>query len=222
MPPAGKTFLILRGLPKTVRFNLKYLPLAQAIRLPIIVSHRVSLDHLKGRIDIQSAVRPGMIRVGFGEVGIFDRRRARTIWRVDGLVIFKGTAAFGHGTRLLVEGGGVLTLGDDFYITAESAILCRKAVTFGKRVLISWGVQIMDSDWHAVTDLVGVILNPDAEVIIGDHVWLGSHSLVLKGAKVADDCIVAAGSVVTRAFGTPNVVLGGVPAGEIKHGVSWN
>lgn len=43
---------ILRSLPKTIYFNFKYLPIRQALHLPIIL-YRPNLINLKGRIEIQ-------------------------------------------------------------------------------------------------------------------------------------------------------------------------
>jgi maltose O-acetyltransferase len=52
-------------------------------------------------------------------------------------------------------------------------------------------------------------------VVIGDRVWLGARVTVLPGVTVGDDCIVAAGAVVTQDIG-PGGVWGGVPARLIK------
>ena len=34
------------------------------------------------------------------------------------------------------------------------------------------------------------------EIIIGENVWIGLNSIILKGATIGDNSIVAAGSVV--------------------------
>lgn len=217
----GKAWLLLRSLPRTLRFNLKYFPLSRALFLPVVVCHRVHLDSLHGTVRIPAKCRPGFISIGFGEVGIFDRERVRSIWHVDGEVVFQGRTGLGHGTRISVESGGVLTFGDRFLVAAESTIVCRKAITFGKDVLVSWDVQIMDTDWHSIINEEGAIVNPDAEVLVGDHVWIGSRVLVLKGAVIAKDTVVAAGSVVTSGSQQTNVILAGVPAKEIRRGITW-
>lgn len=48
-------------------------------------------------------------------------------------------------------------------------------------------------------------------VRIGDRVWLGARVTVLPGVTIGDDCIVAAGAVVTQDIG-PGGIWGGVPA----------
>ena len=64
-----------------------------------------------------------MISIGYGEVGIFDMKRSRSIWQVYGEVVFKGKANIGHGSKISVDKNGTLELGNNFKTTAESAIV---------------------------------------------------------------------------------------------------
>lgn len=50
-----------------------------------------------------------------------------------------------------------------------------------------------------------------APIIIGNNCFIGCRSTFLPGAKIGDDCIVAAGAVVTKTFPS-GVIIGGVPA----------
>ena len=50
-----------------------------------------------------------------------------------------------------------------------------------------------------------------APIKIGHHVWIGFNAVVLPGVTIGDNCIVAAGAVVTKSF-SQNKILGGVPA----------
>lgn len=75
----------LLGLPKSIYFCFKYLPLGLAIRLPVLLSHHVCLANMKGTVHITaSKITVGLIKIGFGEVGIFDRKYSRTIWQNNG------------------------------------------------------------------------------------------------------------------------------------------
>jgi len=75
--------LNILALPNTLRFNFKYFPFKQAIKLPVYVSHRVWLMQINGNIQIEGPIRRGMITIGFGRIGIFDRQNSRSIWRFD-------------------------------------------------------------------------------------------------------------------------------------------
>ncbi len=210
-----------RSLPASVRFNLAYLPFRQAIRLPVLVSHRVWLARLHGRIELPPGAGTGTVRIGFGSIGLFDGQRSRSVWKVDGRVVFRGTAWIGHGSRIVVEDAGVVTFGDDFRITAESTIYAVKGITFGDGVLLSWQIQVMDSDGHPILDSEGCLTNPDAEIVVGDHVWIGSRATIVKGVRVPDGSVVAAGAVVAGRFDEPGVVLAGVPASVVRRGITW-
>jgi acetyltransferase-like isoleucine patch superfamily enzyme len=220
--PIRRIATLLLSLPNTIRFNLTYFPWAQARRLPVLVSNRVWLDRLGGSVKITGDIQTAMVRIGFGQVRIFDRERSRSVWSVEGEVEFQGPALLGHGTRIAIDPTGRVVFGPGFYVTAESSIECRKAVTFGAEVLISWDVLIMDSDWHSVVDDSGERLNPDREIEIGNHVWIGSRSTILKGARIADNSVVGAGSVVTDEFTAPNSLVAGIPAREIRRGIRWS
>ncbi len=203
---------------KTLRMNLCCLPFKNAIKLPIFVSRHTLLNKIKGDIEISQPVCTGMIRIGFGYVPIFDKYKSRTVWNCEGSITFKGKCDIGHGSKIGV--GGNLIIGDNFGISAESIIICENRIDIGKDVLISWGCQIMDTDYHKVS-INGITKNSTAPIKLGNHIWIGSNVLLLKGSVIADNTVVAAGSIVTKSFTQKNVLLAGSPATIIKEGVIW-
>lgn len=52
-------------------------------------------------------------------------------------------------------------------------------------------------------------------ITIGSNCWIGSKVTILDRVKIGNNCVIAAGSVVTKSF-PDNVVIGGVPAKIIK------
>ena len=52
--------------------------------------------------------------------------------------------------------------------------------------------------------------------VIGNHVDIGVGAMVIGNVEIADNCIIGAGSVVTKSFTTPGTVIAGVPAREIR------
>lgn len=48
-------------------------------------------------------------------------------------------------------------------------------------------------------------------IVIGKNCWIGSKVSILDGVKIGDNCVIAAGSVVTKSV-PDNVLIGGVPA----------
>lgn len=210
---------ILLSLPKTLRFNFHYFPLKTALKLPVFVSHRTFLRELHGKIMLPEKVNTAMIKIGFGDVGHYDRKRSRSIWQVSGTVAFGGKASIGHGSKLSVRGN--LTLGADFNMTAESTIVCTHQISFGNDCLLSWDILIMDTDEHPIINQDGIRTNPDKPILVGNHVWIGCKCTLLKGTEIPNNAIVAAGTLLTSAFSGENQVIGGNPPAVLKSDVRW-
>ena len=212
-------FNIFRSIPKTLHFNFHYFPLKTAVKLPVVVSHRTYLRELHGKVELPEKVETAMVKIGFGDVGHYDRKRSRSIWQVSGTVSFGGKASIGHGSKLSVRGH--LCLGSDFNMTAESTIVCAKEIHFGKDCLLSWGILVMDTDEHPLFDKENEHINPDKAILVGNHVWIGCKCVLLKGAVVPDDSVVAAGTLLTSAFSGGHQVIGGTPPSILKNDVRW-
>ena len=84
-------------------------------------------------------------------------------------------------------------------------------ITVGKRARITAGTKIL-------THYLDVTKPPFSfyagEVIIGDNVFIGANSLIVKPCKIGNNAVVAAGSVV-NADVPENWIVGGVPAKKI-------
>lgn len=214
--------LVILSLPNTFIFNFKYFPFKQAIKLPVFVSHRVWLMQIDGKVTIKSPIKRRMVNIGFGRVGIFDRHKSRSIWQVAGHVVFNGRANIGHGSKLSVGSRAKLILGDGFTISAESTIVANNRVEIGDNVLFSWDILLVDTDFHSIKDMDNNIINPDSPVKIGNNVWVGCRSMILKGSRLSDGVIVAAGTTVTASSASKaNSIIGGSPLKIIKADVSW-
>jgi len=116
---------------------------------------------------------------------------------------------------------GELHLGENFHISAASTIVCRKKIVIGKNTLMAWDSLITDSDLHAIYDFQDHRVNNDEPVIIGDHCWIGAKASILKGAEIANNTVIALGSVVTRKESEEYCVLAGNPAKIVKKSVVW-
>lgn len=115
---------------------------------------------------------------------------------------------------------GKLTIGNDVGISS-SAIVCHEAITIGNNVLIGGNTVIYDTDFHSLNYLdraakPEIVTNVQTSpVVIGDNVFIGGHSLILKGVNIGNNSIIGAGSVVTRNV-PENEIWAGNPAKKIK------
>lgn len=96
------------------------------------------------------------------------------------------------------------------HINHEASIIIGHDCTIGNGILISRAVRIFDSDFHKVLDEEGNQTNIPKPMKIGDHVWIGLGTIILRGSQIGDGAVVSAGSVVmgkikagTNAIGNP-------------------
>jgi len=174
-----------------------------------------------GSIIIEGEIKPGMIKIGYGQIGVFDRKYSRSILEIRGRLIFRGVARIGQGCKINIGDRATLTIGDNFVVRAETTIACHQGITIGNGCLFSWQIQVMDTDFHKIKNLQGEIINPPEEIIIENNVWIGSRCTILKGSEIAEGTVIAACSTVNKSFTNKNVILGGVPAKILTTGISW-
>jgi acetyltransferase-like isoleucine patch superfamily enzyme len=125
-----------------------------------------------------------------------------------------------EGARLYVGPGATLTLEPGAAIGARSVVNVTVGVTVRAGSQVSWQCQVLDSDFHEITDAEGRTRPASAPVVIGEHVLVGTGALVLKGVTLGDGAVVAAGSVVTGDV-PPGTVVAGNPARPIGTAAAW-
>ncbi len=209
---------------KTIYFNFHYFPFRTALLLPVHVFKCTKLEVLSGKIVLDSKPWPGMIQLGRHYLGIKDPKYSRTIWQVSGTLVVKGYACFGRGSKVSIGSNAIFSIGDKFMITGMSELICQCGVSIGNNCLISWDVLIMDTDFHHILDAQNNVINHPKPVRIGNNVWIGCRTTILKGAEIADGCVVAANSVVSQSILSPNSVFstrGGTDTKIIRSGITW-
>jgi Acetyltransferase (isoleucine patch superfamily) len=126
--------------------------------------------------------------------------------------IMERTCRINIGSRFSSEHGTVIFAGGGL----------NRTVHIGDDCMFSHEIWIRTSDGHIICDQQsGEPLNPSRDVVIGNHVWLGARSLVFKGARIADNSIVAAMAFVGKTFDHPGLMIGGLPAKIIRSGINW-
>lgn len=134
-----------------------------------------------------------------------------------GVVFKRGSIWFEDSGNEIVIGGGS-TLEDVQFAAAESGTRIR----IGTDCMCSSCIRISTTDSHSVVDLAsGRRLNPAQDIIIGNHVWIGTRTAVNKGVYIGDGAIVGSNTVVTHDV-APNTLVAGIPARMIKEQVTWD
>lgn len=118
------------------------------------------------------------------------------------------------GCHIIVAKKATLKLGSG-YINRNSKIKCFNTIEIGEDVAISENCTLWDSDVHTMQK--NYTKKP---IRIGNHVWIGTNCVILKGVTIGDGAVIAAGSVVNKDI-PPRVLAAGVPAKVIKENVDW-
>lgn len=202
---------------KTLYFNFKCFPFSVARKLPVYIGRNVVLARLDGDFAIQSStIRHGMIRIGFRDMAIQDLNAIKTVVDVHGGgITFRGKARIGGGTKFYIR--GILTIGNDVYVSLNSTIIAHDSITIGDETTIGWDTLLMDTDFHRVVSVETGKEYPMTQPIeIGKHCWICNGAHIMKGSIIPDDVIVASKSLVNKKMDIPSCsMIAGVPA-ELK------
>lgn len=114
---------------------------------------------------------------------------------------------------------GSIQIGDNSGISF-AIISSRVGITIGDYVKIGGNVRIFDHNYHSLDymDRRGAkdkIKCKNAPIVIGDDVFIGTNSVVLKGSVIGNRSIIGAGSVVSGQI-PPNEIWAGNPARFIR------
>lgn len=129
--------------------------------------------------------------------------------------LIENPAGISHPTVLAaVRKNARLLIGNNVGISG-AIIYAWQEITIGDFTNIGAGVKIYDSDFHPLNKYKRRINKPDdvsvAPVRIGQDVWIGTSSIILKGVTIGEGAIVAAGSIITKDV-PANTIVAGNPA----------
>lgn len=127
-----------------------------------------------------------------------------------------GKFSVGFGSDIRIFDNAKLELGSG-YLNGFVQIVCADNIKIGNNVAIARDVIIRDTDAHEITNSKH---EKTKAVIIGNHVWIGTRAIIMKGVTIGDGAIVAAGAVVTKDV-PKNSIVAGVPAKVIRKNINW-
>lgn len=127
-----------------------------------------------------------------------------------------GEFSIGFGSDIRIFDNAKLKLGSG-YLNSTVQIVCAKNIEIGDDVAIARDVIIRDTDAHEIIDGKH---QKEKNVKIGNHVWIGTRAIIMKGVTIGDGAIVAAGAIVTKDV-PANSIVAGVPAKIINENIEW-
>ena len=124
-----------------------------------------------------------------------------------------------------VNNGNTVYIGRDCYINGVMNLIASegKNIIIGDDGLFSFGIWVRTADPHLVYDVnTKERINYSQSVLIGDHVWLGQQSLILKGTQIGSGSVLGGGTIVAGKHLLSNAAYGGNPARLIKEGIFFS
>ncbi len=144
----------------------------------------------------------------------------------DNSLIFLGTC--GHSSYSLnisTHNNTVFHLGAFCYTnnTVSVELSEHRHCFIGDYSIFSTGICFRNADAHLLYSCsTKKRLNPTKSIYVGDHVWIGMNSLILKGTQIDSGSIIGAGSIVSGKKIPHNTVWGGNPAKQLKDDIFWD
>jgi len=115
-------------------------------------------------------------------------------------------------TVKIVSEAARCVFGDYVFIGKGAVFDVLEEITIGSHVLIAPGAVLVDHD-HQISADKRIDEQPceSAAIVIGDDVWIGANTVILRGVRIGAGAVIAAGAVVNEDVESMSIV-GGVPA----------
>jgi len=175
----------------------------------------------------RGAIHPGTIRSerfgSFGEGSLLGFPVATLFGEpqihigVGTLIASWVTLSAGYGPDQVDVPARALVIGDRCLINIRCGLVAHESIDIGDDVWFGQGVYITDANlgFEDFDVPIGKQLGDHQPVSVGRGSWLGHGSVILPGARIGRQCVVAAGSVV-RGDVPDHSVVAGVPAKVIR------
>lgn len=129
--------------------------------------------------------------------------------RCDGLLCFDKSAHFSvngngsiaigkksenRGTLFLMAHGGRIVIGEHCFFNVNCSITSVENITIGKECKFGNNVVVVDHDHDYKRQTSNEFIS--SPITIGDDVWIGAGSVILRGVHIGNHSVIAAGSIV--------------------------
>ena len=127
-------------------------------------------------------------------------------------------------TTFGLEGGSEIHIGSGVSSYRDINIVAKngKNIYIGDECMLAREIMIRNNDGHIIVDKEsGEVINGPEDIIIGNNVWIGMRSMILKGAVIKDGSVIGAMALVNKKFDEENILIAGVPAKKIRSNIEW-
>ena len=110
----------------------------------------------------------------------------------------------------LIHKGVIIGEGTWFFGNVNVDVTRPFLVEIGKNCVLTDGVILLTHgyDWAVLRERYGEMISSSGKVVLGDNVFVGPNSIILKGTKIGNNTIIGAGSIVTHDIPSDCVAAG--------------
>lgn len=203
----------------TAYFNLRYLPLKQGIKIPIVFFHRARMIISNGGKIYISPNMKGRILIGGYQLSFAHGTEFTTIRNKGGKIYFhEGTIWIQSGNIWYVS-GEVHLWGDNMFGN-NTQVSCYKKIDVQVKVRIAHQCQLRDSNFHYLRDTITGQINPiSTPVNIGTCCWIGNRTTIMPGTVLPNYTIVGSNSLLNKDYSkiiSSYSLIAGMPAKFIR------
>lgn len=162
-----------------------------------------------------SALRLGIYKIFNGinlKTGLIERISPNVVLEFNrGSKVSLGNKVRIHGgSKIKVRPGAQLHIGGSVKINYYCIIACHDKISIGEGTEFGPSVYLYDQD-HDYRR--GFSANSDEEcfkkapIEIGKNCWIGANTIILRGTRVGDNCVIGAGCVLKGNYPSNSVVV---------------
>ncbi|SDX26889.1 acyltransferase [Paenibacillus sp. CF384] len=111
------------------------------------------------------------------------------------------------GSKVRVRAGAHVEIGANTFLNHGCMIISHESIYIGQEVQLGPNVLIYDHDhdFRSEDGLKGLKYKT-SPVEIGNNVWVGANTVILRGTKIGDNCVIGAGSIIKGQY-PPNTII---------------
>jgi len=147
---------------------------------------------------------------------IYIRGNNHKVTIKSGARFYQGEIWIEDNNNELFIGAGTTIQKAHFAVTEDN-----RKIIIGDDCMFATNIEFRTGDSHSIINVSdGKRINHAADIIVEEHVWIGSNVSVLKGVTLGKNCIVGTGSIVTKSVEAQSIAAG-APSKIIKSNISW-
>lgn len=103
--------------------------------------------------------------------------------------------------------GGNIEIGNGCFINNGCMIVSKEKITIGEKTSFGPNVFVYDHDHDINRSEHTENSYNTSPVTIGRRVWIGANTVILRGTKIGDNCVIGAGSVIKGVYEPDTVII---------------